>query len=232
MKPQDAHPDARLDDSRATRASLLERVKNWGDDESWQDFFNAYWRLIYRLAIRSGLNDAEAEEVVQETMLAIARNIRTFEYDPKKGSFRQWVIQMTQWRIQDYFRRKPMEHPPRYEPRRADADGAGLDETATAHKIPDPNANPVASLENHWALALADVALERLKLRVNPLHYQIYDLHVLKGLTHQQVAKTLRVRRPQVYLVKSRLSRLLKQEIQSLEALSERAPDPCTIPAV
>src|SRR6266496_5409417 len=59
----------------ATRWSLLSRLKDWGDRDSWQEFFDTYWRLIYDVASKSGLRDAEAQDVVQEVLLAVARKM-------------------------------------------------------------------------------------------------------------------------------------------------------------
>ncbi|HXJ61352.1 MAG TPA: hypothetical protein VNU68_32310, partial [Verrucomicrobiae bacterium] len=64
-----------LDPFLPTRQSLLSRLKAWDDHESWRDFFDTYWRLIYGLAIKSGLTNAEAEDVVQETLLAVAKEM-------------------------------------------------------------------------------------------------------------------------------------------------------------
>ena len=72
-----------------TRNSLLARLKNWEDAESWIDFFNTYWRLIYGVAKRSGLTDSEAHDVVQETLLEIAKKMPGFRYDPAIGSFKR-----------------------------------------------------------------------------------------------------------------------------------------------
>ena len=52
-----------------TRTSLLERLKDWRDNPSWREFFDAYWKLIYGFALHSGLTKAEAEDVVQEAWL-------------------------------------------------------------------------------------------------------------------------------------------------------------------
>ena len=52
-----------------TRYSLLSRLQNWDDQESWKDFFDTYWRLIYSIAIKSGLTETEAEDVVQEALI-------------------------------------------------------------------------------------------------------------------------------------------------------------------
>jgi len=66
-----------------TRATLLERLRNLQDHASWQQFFDTYWKLIYCAAIKSGLSDQEAEDVVQETVIGVARNMETFEYRPE-----------------------------------------------------------------------------------------------------------------------------------------------------
>jgi DNA-directed RNA polymerase specialized sigma24 family protein len=70
-------------DSIATRQSLLARLKDVEDQESWRDFFETYWEPIYRVALKHGLNDADAQELVQETVISVARKIEGFVYDPK-----------------------------------------------------------------------------------------------------------------------------------------------------
>ncbi len=68
-------------DSIRTRHSLLNRLKDWGDQASWQDFLDTYWRLIYNVAVKAGLADTEAEEVVQETVIAVAKKNAEFKAD-------------------------------------------------------------------------------------------------------------------------------------------------------
>src|ERR1700704_35998 len=70
-----------------TRYSLLSRLQNWEDQESWRVFFDTYWRLIYSVALKSGLTQTEAEEVVQETVICVAKDIQKFKRDPQRGSF-------------------------------------------------------------------------------------------------------------------------------------------------
>src|SRR5580658_9537688 len=74
-----------------TRRSLLSRLKNWNDNESWRVFFYTYWRLIYNTAVRAGLNDAQAQDVVQETIISVLKSIPSFQYDPSKGTFKGWL---------------------------------------------------------------------------------------------------------------------------------------------
>lgn len=79
-------------DMISTRSSLLGRLKNWEDNESWQQFFDCYWQLIYRFARQRGLNHEEAPEVVQETSVAVAKHIGRFKYDRAVCSFKTWLL--------------------------------------------------------------------------------------------------------------------------------------------
>src|SRR5438034_1987480 len=83
-----------LDPFLPTRLSLLSRLKEWDNHESWRDFFDTYWRLIYGLAVKSGLTNTEAEDVVQETLLAVAKEMPDFKYDPATGEFKSWPSQI------------------------------------------------------------------------------------------------------------------------------------------
>src|ERR1700722_18015711 len=90
----------------ATRTTLLQRLKNWQDQASWQDFFDTYWKLIYGLARKFGLNEEDAQDVVQDTMVSVANNMPNFKYDPKLGSFKSWLRTLIRWRISDQIRKR------------------------------------------------------------------------------------------------------------------------------
>ena len=89
-----------------TRASLLGRLKDWEDQTSWREFFDTYWRLIYGVARKAGLTDSEGQDVVQETMIAVAKKMPGFTYAPKVDSFKGWLLTVTQWKIADQFRKR------------------------------------------------------------------------------------------------------------------------------
>lgn len=197
-------------DRAATRASLLGRIRNWDDAASWEDFTATYWRLIYSVARRSGLADAEARDVVQETLLGVAKKIHEFESDPGRGTFRGWLLNLTRWRIADHFRKfPPHPHVPQAE--------SGSDErTATIDRVPDPG--EIDGLwESEWKRNLFETAVTRLSRRINPKHAQIYDLYAVRGWPAAKVARELGVNRVQVYLVNHRLTRLLKEEVAYLQ---------------
>src|ERR1700758_4056110 len=115
--------------SLATRRSLIDRLDNWDDRQRWQEFFDTYWKLIYSAARKSGLTDAEAQEVVQETIITVAKKIGKLKYDPAVGSFKGWLLQITRWRIVDQFRKR---EPGNQKPVRSSGDRA----TATIERVP------------------------------------------------------------------------------------------------
>ena len=69
------------DDSLLTRRTLLSRLRNLDDQERWRTFFNLYWRLLYNVARKSGLDDPGAQEIVRDTVIAVARRMPEFRYD-------------------------------------------------------------------------------------------------------------------------------------------------------
>ncbi len=132
-------------DPGPTRATLLVRLKNWEDQESWKRFFDTYWKLIYTAAVKSGLNGSEAEEVVQETLVTVARTISSFKYDPSACSFKTWLLHLTRKRIVDQFRRRlPMgvACANRFD---------GPEDTPMVERVPDPSRVDLGSVwEAEW----------------------------------------------------------------------------------
>ena len=94
--------DQSIEDFIPTRRSLLSRLKNWDDQESWRDFFDTYGKLIYGLAVKSGFTDAEAQDILQETLLSVAKRMPNFQYDPDRflqtGFYNHAAAHGDQWR--------------------------------------------------------------------------------------------------------------------------------------
>ncbi len=208
--PSAADPDA-------TRSSLVKRLGNWNDHGSWQDFFDTYWKLIYAVAVKAGLSDAEAQDVVQETVVAVAKQMRERGYDRTRSSFKNWLCLITRRRIIDHFRRRTkMKGPP---PAASD----DTSRTDTIARLPDPASLELDAVwDEEWRKNLADAAIERIKQQVSSKQFQIFDLSVLKNLPVREVTKLLKVNAAQVYLARHRVSALVKKEVARLEAEAEK----------
>jgi RNA polymerase sigma factor (sigma-70 family) len=204
-------PDANPEDPNPTRSSLVERLRDWDDQEGWRSFFDLYWKLLYSVAVKSGLSDAEARDVVQETIVAVARNLREGQFTWKQGAFRSWLVTILHRRIVAHHRkriRRPQEisvHPEETE-------------TPLIERLPSPTSEHVREIwEEEWARNLADAALERVKARIPARQYQIFDFYVIKERSAREVAGLLNVNIARVYLAKYRVTALLKQEARALE---------------
>jgi RNA polymerase sigma-70 factor (ECF subfamily) len=198
--------------SQETRGSLLERMRNWQDRDSWQDFFDTYWKLIYSTARKTGLSDAEAQDVVQKTLISVSRRFPSFRYDAA-GSFRAWLRRLTKWRVLDQIRER-LPAGPRY-PDNLDADERTSE---LIENMPDPaSLVPNQIWERDWQKNLAEVALARVRPRVEPLTYQLYDFYVTKDWPAKKVAERFGVVVARVHLAKCRLTAMLKQEVARLE---------------
>jgi RNA polymerase sigma factor (sigma-70 family) len=199
----------------STRRSLVERLADWDDQLRWQEFFDTYSKLIYSAARQSGLTDAEAQEVVQETVITVAKSIDKLKYDPAIGSFKGWLLQITRWRIADQFRKR--------EPGNAKlAPLSNSRATATIERVPDSRGvNLDAVWETEWKENLFEAAIARVKKQIEPKQFQIFDCYVRKEWPAQKVAARLGVNIGQVYLARHRIGALLKREVKALER-SER----------
>src|SRR5215469_3270080 len=168
MKPMPTQSE----DFIPTRYSLLSRLQNWDDQESWKDFFDTYWRLIYSFALKSGLTNAEAEDVVQETVISVAKNIQKFKRDREKGTFKGWLRNLTRWRIADQLRKRTGGRSQETEFAPEDAEGWDMAE------IPQ-SAEAELVWEDEWRLQLMKVAMENVRRRVKEEHYQMFDLYAV-----------------------------------------------------
>jgi RNA polymerase sigma-70 factor (ECF subfamily) len=197
----------------ATRRSLVDRLQNWEDRKHWQEFFDTYWKLIFSAARKSGLTEVEAQEVVQETIITVAKKVGQLRYDPARGSFKGWLLHITRWRIADQFRKRQPGERARF------SDNTRV--TATIERLPDAEAVDLDALwEKEWQENLLAAAMQRVKKKVEPKQFQIFDCYVRKEWPAQKVATELGVSVGQVYLTRHRVTAILKKEIRALQKQS------------
>ena len=229
--------------SLATRPSLLARLKDWSQQTAWREFDHDYAPLLRNVARKAGLTDPEAEEVVQETLIAVAKKIGEFKHAGNRGSFRAWLYQQARWRIADQFRARARASP-RVEarpltPSLSPGGGGGgegarrkgegkIDEASTGDSLDheasgagtpqtDPAFERIWNAE--WEEHLRQTALARVKRQVSARQFQLFDLHVLQGLSVRVAATAAGTTIAAVYMAKSRVGRLVRREIARLREL-------------
>ena len=211
-----------VDEWLATRRSLLTRLRDAGDQTGWEEFFETYWKLLYRVARKSGLTEAEAQDAVQETIITVAQQMPEFRYEPARCTFKGWLLLLTRQRIAHQFRKrnKPggeanrMPTPARLGPSVGRCRG-GRGGPLPGHGGPVARCRWTRGLEaiwdEEWEKHLLAAALETVKRQVTDRQFQIFDLHVLQQWPVGDVAHTLRVSAAQVYLAKHRIRKIVEE---------------------
>lgn len=206
-----------------TRPSLLRRLTVGDDNPSWREFYDTYRGLILYFADKAGLTADEAEEVVQETAIGVARRLPNFVYDPKVCRFKTWLLNLVRWRIQDQLRKRHASG------RVLSGQGAlafgsltqaagDAGSTATWERIPDPAVPEFgAEWDAAWEKNLLERALDTARAKLDERQFQIFDLYVVKGWPAAEVAQTLGISAARVYLAKHRVEVLVKKEVRRLE---------------
>lgn len=203
------------DELLPTRQTLLARLRDWNDQEGWREFFDTYWRLIFNVARQAGLSEPEAQDVVQETLLTVAKKMPDFRYDPAKGSFKAWLLLNVRSRIAEHWRRRLRRDRHHAEP----PTGDGRD-TTFLQRVPDEqDADLDAVWQKEWESNVLRTALERTKAKVSARQFLIFDLAALKETPLAKITRTLGVNVAQVYLAKHRVGKVFKGELERLRSL-------------
>ena len=195
-----------------TRPSLIEKLRDQDDSQSWERFYEIYSPLLFRFSQSLGMSASEAEDLVQETVISVSKSITNYRYEPAKCSFKSWLFMIVKRRLIDLrrsqFRRKNELHDSLDQPE------GGIDQ----HKLIDSgNSTPGEELwDNDWEKFVRERAYEILKKTAKIEHLQIFDLSVNKDWDTDQISKFLEISKSRVYLILHRMRKTLKKERQTL----------------
>jgi RNA polymerase sigma-70 factor (ECF subfamily) len=186
--------------------TLLARLRQDPTDEAaWGAFVERYGRHIYRWCRQWKLQDADAEDVTQDVLAKLARKLRAFYYDPAR-SFRGWLKTVAHHAWRDFVDGRR---------RRATAGDSGVLELM--HTL-EAREDLVQRLEQAFDHELLDAAKVRVRLRVAPHTWVAFRLATLEGMPAAEVAAALQMRVAMVYVAKSKVQKMLQEEIRNLEA--------------
>jgi RNA polymerase sigma-70 factor (ECF subfamily) len=188
-----------------TNASLLRRVRDPDDRASWREFYGLYAPLLARYARQRGLTQADAEDVAQECMQALAKAMPGFDYRPSRGRFKGYLRTLANNKIVNLVRRK--------RPR--------LAQSGELVALVDSDAQSAEAWESTWTREHLAFCLKRVETRFAPETVAAFKHHVLDEWPVEKVSAALNLSANQVYLAKSRVTRRLRQEMTRL--VGERA---------
>jgi RNA polymerase sigma-70 factor (ECF subfamily) len=188
-----------------TRLSLLVRLRDGGDAEAWADFVNLYAPLVYGLARRHGLQDADAADLSQDVLRALVGAVPQFRYDPARGKFRGWLFTVARNQLRKFLtarRRQPV--------------GTG-DRGACCLLRQQAAPEEVAAWEQEYQARLFELASQRVRDCFRPATWQAFWRSTVQGEEPSQVGAALGMSVGAVYIARTRVLARLREEVRLLE---------------
>ena len=196
-----------MDEVPDTRPSLLVRLCDPKDDRAWTEFTAIYSPLIYRLACRKGFQHADAEDLVQEVLRAVASAVDRWKPDPCKGPFRNWLFRIARNMMLNLVASQ------RRHPR-----GTGSEEVQWLLEArPSPSPEDTTLFETEYKRQLFRWAAERVSGEFRPTTWAAFWETGVEGKKAQVVAATLGMSVGAVYMAKSRVVARIRQVIEEVE---------------
>jgi RNA polymerase sigma-70 factor (ECF subfamily) len=189
-----------------TRASLLVRLRDPRDGAAWTEFVDLYAPLVYGYARKQGLQDADAADLCQDVLAAVAAAIGRLEYDPRRGSFRGWLFTLVRRKLSNWRRARRS---------RPQAGGEPHSERLLAEcRAPD---GAEAEWEAEWQRRLFAWACGQVRRDVTDATWQAFWRTFMDGEPSKRVAGDLGLSVAAVYLARSRVLARLRDLVRSAE---------------
>jgi RNA polymerase sigma-70 factor (ECF subfamily) len=183
-----------------TRATMFERLRDGDDPLAWEEFFNRYWRLIFAFSRRLGCSEHTSEEIVQDVTLAMFKQREVFQYDRRKGCFRNWLCTVVRNLVE------------KHRGRAAERIRAAGDELPPAVMDAEASdASPDAAMEAAFEESMLVVLLNLVRQEVSPQTYQAFELTALYGIPGARAAAMTGLSRDAVYAARSRVLARLRE---------------------
>lgn len=193
-------------DSPRTRPSLLVRLRDSRDHEAWTQFVKVYGPLIYGFARKQGVQDADAADLMQESLRIVAQAIKQLDYDPQRGSFRGWLFTVVRNQLFRFWSRHALGG-------RGTGDSGVLERL---HEVPSPDDPADAMWEEEYERCRFTWAAEQVRGQVQPTTWQAFWKTAVEGQSGQEAAADLGISVSAVYLAKSRVMARLKEMIRQV----------------
>jgi RNA polymerase sigma-70 factor (ECF subfamily) len=193
-------------DSR-TSVSLLGRLgTDPTDAAAWGEFVRRYGPKVLLWCRHWNLQPADADDVTQNVLLRVARQMATFRYDPAR-SFRGWLKTIAHAAWCDWLeaQRRP---------------GQGSGDTAMLERLMTVEARDdlLRQLEDEYDRELLDLAAAQVRLRVAPHTWEAFHLQAIEGLPGAEAAARLGMKVGAAFVAKSKVQRMLRDLIEELDA--------------
>jgi RNA polymerase sigma-70 factor (ECF subfamily) len=189
-----------------TSASLLERARAGPDAEAWRRLVDLYTPLLQAWIRRYALQHSDAEDIVQEVLGTLARELPAFRYDPQRGAFRSWLRAILVHRLQAFFRSRQSRPQP----------AGGSDGALLLEQFADPASDLSRLWDQEHDRHVAHRLLAAIQPDFEPTTWRAFQRTTLDGIKPAIVAAELGMSVNAVFIAKSRVLRRLRKEMHGL----------------
>lgn len=194
-----------------TRASLILRLRNVDDVAAWDEFVEVYGPVVFRVARGRGFQVADAENLVQEVLLAVAQSVARWLERDDRGGFRAWLLKIARYEAADMLTRRATR------PLGRD----GVEGARLLHQLPSPE-DISSQLELTYQRAVFEWAGEKVRGAVEEMTWQAFWLTHVEGVSIAEAARRLGTRPGNIYFGRSRVMARIKEFVQKYEEQHER----------
>ena len=190
----------------STRVSLILRLKDADDVIAWEEFTAIYSPVIYRVAIKRGLQAADAENIVQEVFAAVIRSVSQWLERENRGKFRAWLLRITHNESINLMTRKAT----RPLGKGGDAAYQLMEQIPASTKLEE-------MFETEYQNSVFQWASDQVKNSVTKLNWQAFWMTSIEGVTVDKVTQSLGMSRGQVDTAKRRVMAKIKKRVKQFE---------------
>ncbi|MCB1100505.1 MAG: sigma-70 family RNA polymerase sigma factor [Verrucomicrobiae bacterium] len=189
-----------------TRQTLLIRIRDNEDSHSWQRFVKVYAPLIRHFCQWRGATLADAQDITQEVLGTVSRAIKTFDYDPTKGSFRSWLLKVTRNKLINHVEREKRQPV-------AAGNQSSIEHLANQSQ---PDSSEMDFWERDYRQRLFDWAVGEIQDEFREETWNAFWATAVDSQRGTKVAEQLGVNVSSVYAAKSRILRRIREKIGSV----------------
>ena len=194
----------------STRASLILRLQNADDVAAWDEFAAIYAPVVHRVAVARGFQVADADDIVQEVLLAVARSVSPWLERDDRGAFRVWLLNITRNEAVDRLTRRAT--------RKLGRDGESGDRVIA--NLPAPS-DLSRELDREYERVVFQWAAAKVRETVAEHTFEAFWLTSVEGVSVEEASKRLGIRPGNIYFARSRVMARLKQLVQQYESENE-----------
>jgi RNA polymerase sigma-70 factor (ECF subfamily) len=188
-----------------TRQSLLLRAQT-GEENAWKDLTDLYRPLIIGWLNRQGVPAVDLEDIAQDVLLTVVKQLPNFEHSGRRGAFRSWLRTIVCSRTIDYWRGAVSS---------TQASG-GSGATAALQQIADPDSALNRRWDEEHDRYVINCLLDLVEEEFEPTTLRAFRRLALEGASGAEVAQELGLSVAAVYMAKSRVLQRIRQEAEGL----------------